>query len=665
MRKLLVLMALPVLLFAYSGIGGGRGLLRVQSALVEDQAGLTIGFHTGARHPRFAPEGTARAGWILDLIAPEVNYAPVASKYVGLELFGSYGGVGQFPDNQSRDPINSLLEIGNLFGQVVMRAHDLRAGGKVSAPYLPVLKLGFCGAYSFMPREAPDTTWLDPDFVPRADKFAWRGLMTLQFQDLLPAAPNVHLNFGKAGDLTEYMAAVELAGKSATLFAEAVSQVPAGVSNPVDLNRCRVYLTPGVALGSPGGFAIKAAYSLGMADSSPNKILLAVQVGTGLGKRTPAQYGTITGTVVDEITGAAVPAAISFPDHPRLLPLTADPTTGLFEVRKVPVGAVTVEAVAEGYRKQTVPIAVENGRVAQYEFRLKPLVVYGTIAGVVTDAGTGAPLDAAIEFPGSELGMVTTNAADGSFRVGSVPVGAYTVTASARGYVKASQSASVELGKAASVTFTLNPVPTEPVVGTSILTGRVADKKTGAAVRATVSFPGSTVAAVTADSVTGIYKADLLPGQYALQVQAEGYINQVAAIVMEKDKPLVRDFELVKEGMSITLKGIYFDVGKATIRAESREALAGAAKILTENPTIRVEIQGHTDNTGSDELNLTLSDKRAWSVVNYLVENSGIERGRLTAKGYGKTRPVASNDTPEGRQQNRRVEFVILGQTER
>ncbi|MFN7014845.1 MAG: OmpA family protein, partial [Bacteroidia bacterium] len=78
-----------------------------------------------------------------------------------------------------------------------------------------------------------------------------------------------------------------------------------------------------------------------------------------------------------------------------------------------------------------------------------------------------------------------------------------------------------------------------------------------------------------------------------------------------------------------------------------------------ENSTIKIEISGHTDNVSSDEFNLRLSENRAKAVVEFLVQN-GIAKERLTYKGYGKSQPIATNDTEEGRQENRRVEFKII-----
>lgn len=112
-----------------------------------------------------------------------------------------------------------------------------------------------------------------------------------------------------------------------------------------------------------------------------------------------------------------------------------------------------------------------------------------------------------------------------------------------------------------------------------------------------------------------------------------------------------------KVGESIVLEGIEFTTGSAQILPSSEETLQKVYQTLKFNPSIEVEIQGHTDNVGSQELNQKLSLERAQSVKNYLVEK-GIDSARMTTKGYGEAKPIASNDTPEGRQKNRRIDFV-------
>src|SRR5262249_46262696 len=107
------------------------------------------------------------------------------------------------------------------------------------------------------------------------------------------------------------------------------------------------------------------------------------------------------------------------------------------------------------------------------------------------------------------------------------------------------------------------------------------------------------------------------------------------------------------------LKVIEFDTGKATIKQKSFPILDEVVRLLKVNLDIkRLDIEGHTDNRGSDQLNEKLSNDRAHSVMKYLVDH-GIDAGRLTAQGFGPKRPIADNNTVDGRQRNRRVEFHI------
>lgn len=102
-----------------------------------------------------------------------------------------------------------------------------------------------------------------------------------------------------------------------------------------------------------------------------------------------------------------------------------------------------------------------------------------------------------------------------------------------------------------------------------------------------------------------------------------------------------------------------FDTGKADIKPQYRDEIAKVADYMKNYPTTTAVIEGHTDNVGGYDYNMKLSQQRAENVVNYLVENFGIERSRLSAKGYGYTRRIAYNNTPEGRQKNRRIDAVI------
>src|SRR5262249_54099012 len=106
-----------------------------------------------------------------------------------------------------------------------------------------------------------------------------------------------------------------------------------------------------------------------------------------------------------------------------------------------------------------------------------------------------------------------------------------------------------------------------------------------------------------------------------------------------------------------TVGSANFDFNKAQLKPSGRDVLDGAVKTLRDNPSLHVVVEGHTDSVGSESYNQKLSERRAKAVRDYLVRE-GIDASRVTTRGYGKSRPVASNDTAEGRADNRRAEII-------
>jgi outer membrane protein OmpA-like peptidoglycan-associated protein len=113
-------------------------------------------------------------------------------------------------------------------------------------------------------------------------------------------------------------------------------------------------------------------------------------------------------------------------------------------------------------------------------------------------------------------------------------------------------------------------------------------------------------------------------------------------------------------GLIVNMSDVLFDTGSATLKPGAREKLAKISGILLAHPGLTLQIEGHTDSVGSDEFNMELSGRRADGVRDYLAQE-GVAASGMTARGFGKTQPVATNDTPEGRQRNRRVELVVNG----
>lgn len=203
----------------------------------------------------------------------------------------------------------------------------------------------------------------------------------------------------------------------------------------------------------------------------------------------------------------------------------------------------------------------------------------------------------------------------------------------------------------------------------AILKGLVQDEITGDPVKARIlltdNATGQPVAEFGSESATGKYLVTLPSGKnYGIAIKADGYLFHSENFNIPGDanfKTYVKNIQLkrIEVGKSVVLRNIFFDTGKYELRPESKTELERLESILVENPQIRMEISGHTDSVGSDENNQQLSENRAKAVVEYLIKE-GIDRSRLTYMGYGESNPVASNDTAEGRQENRRTEFKII-----
>lgn len=116
-----------------------------------------------------------------------------------------------------------------------------------------------------------------------------------------------------------------------------------------------------------------------------------------------------------------------------------------------------------------------------------------------------------------------------------------------------------------------------------------------------------------------------------------------------------------ERGLVVSMADVLFDVGRFNLRQEAREKLARFSGIVLAYPALRIAVEGHTDSTGSDELNQRLSDQRANEVRNFLI-SQGLDRSMITAEGFGKTMPIADNSTAAGRQKNRRVELIVSGE---
>ncbi|OFY70714.1 MAG: hypothetical protein A3G23_08350 [Bacteroidetes bacterium RIFCSPLOWO2_12_FULL_37_12] len=205
----------------------------------------------------------------------------------------------------------------------------------------------------------------------------------------------------------------------------------------------------------------------------------------------------------------------------------------------------------------------------------------------------------------------------------------------------------------------------------TMVKGTVTDADTKLPIGATIQLVDNAknelLSEIEANEATGKYMVMLPSGKnYGIAIQKEKYLfhSENFDIPENSDyQEITKDVQLKKMdvGKKIVLKNIFFDTGKWTLRQpESTNELDRLVELLDENKKLMIEISGHTDNIGKEDYNKTLSENRAKAVVDYLVEK-GIKAERLKYAGYWYSRPIASNDNIEGRQQNRRTEFEVLG----
>lgn len=208
-----------------------------------------------------------------------------------------------------------------------------------------------------------------------------------------------------------------------------------------------------------------------------------------------------------------------------------------------------------------------------------------------------------------------------------------------------------------------------PKVLVTLVKGTITDADSGSPLEADIEITDNSknevISTFKSNSSSGAYIVNLPSGKnYGFSVSRKGYLFHSENFNLA-DTADFQEFEIdvklkkIQVGTTIILKNIFFDYNKSTLQPESYAELDRIAEILIRQTNLKIEISGHTDNQGSLKYNTDLSESRAKTVVDYLI-GKGIEENRLTYKGYAYEKPIATNDTEEGRSANRRVEFKIL-----
>jgi OmpA-OmpF porin, OOP family len=288
----------------------------------------------------------------------------------------------------------------------------------------------------------------------------------------------------------------------------------------------------------------------------------------------------------------------------------------------------------------------------------------GTVTGLVTDAATQKPLGGVVvTAEGSAEGPVASEATSGQFVTRPLKPGPVKLRLTRDGYQEILVDAVVEVGKPASVQAALTPV----AKSSHFLVSTTARKKP---VAAKVKFTGpETKVLETKADATGPTELGVVPGAYAVEVTAPGYLAQLREVEVSAGAELQIAFDLQPEPKKKRvlfrddrlelLVQVHFAPGRAAILADSYPLLDEVLDVIVRFGIKRVRIEGYTDSSGTKAANLRLSQARAEAVADYLA-SKGVARGRLEAVGYGEARPIAPNLTARGRELNRRVEIVVL-----
>lgn len=275
------------------------------------------------------------------------------------------------------------------------------------------------------------------------------------------------------------------------------------------------------------------------------------------------------------------------------------------------------------------------------------------MSGTVTNSYSGEAIGATVAFPGAAVDAAVSDPETG-FYVAEIPEGSVNVSVNAPGYVEKTATVQAMAGQEFTRDFALDPVKN--------ISGTITDIETGLPIVGTVALGTDREVTATSGS-NGFYRIYAPDGQWILTASANGYLPVTETVDMLDGQEMTVDFQLqsvaLEEGQVLSFDNIYFDFDKSTIRRESYPVLDEVVDILNANPNAQIRIAGHTDSDGSESYNQTLSEERAASVFNYLV-NKGIAARRLSSVGYGESRPLVPNTSDANKAMNRRIEFEVI-----
>ncbi len=382
---------------------------------------------------------------------------------------------------------------------------------------------------------------------------------------------------------------------------------------------------------------------------------------------------TLSGVVTDQKSQDPLQASLNVFDletNELVASAVSDSISQLYSMAFEDVSNYFIQVDAEGYESLGDTIICPTERHAELimNFELNKLKSPFTIRGYVRDSATYEPVLATINcydaVADTLLTRQVTNEENGKYSVTFADKYLLRIEISAEDYFTLKDSINTQFIDSAYIKRTYDLVSSKTLY---YLDGKVQAEGMAETVDASLLFYQSGEAypfeATDTDSL-GMYKVVFdSAGPFEVEVKSEGYffINDSIQFLETDSLHKTVDFTLKKmqRGAKIVVENILFNSGKTSLQPTSFAQLDKLANLLNENRDIRIEVSGHTDNTGSATVNKKLSKARALAVRNYLI-TKGVEEERLEYEGYGLDQPIAPNNTAEGRAQNRRVEIKVI-----
>jgi|GEM_PF-303699 outer membrane protein OmpA-like peptidoglycan-associated protein len=301
------------------------------------------------------------------------------------------------------------------------------------------------------------------------------------------------------------------------------------------------------------------------------------------------------------------------------------------------------------------------------DFLLTPIKTKVNLYGLITDSKSMQAVNAAVYVQKNNFKDSTrTRFENGGYRLTLEGGGEYQINILSQDYQNIQESFIVEIPEGTYEHEIRKDYEMNKSFKPYIISGIVLDEKTQEPLEAELTFEiQDTILTKTKSNTDGTFEV-LIPkaGELIIRGKKINYLNLEDEILIADNQDFTQyNKQLImapiEVGKTVIIDNIYFNFDKTTLKEASFPELDRLTDLMTQNPGIKIEIIGHTDSKGSDDYNLTLSEGRAESVMQYLLDK-GISEDRMQAKGLGETSPISSNDTEEGRAENRRVEFTIV-----